>query len=356
MRWCQRLIFGVLLAVGSALANSAMASPGGPAIPDYVGSQTCQRCHNPEYQAWRGSHHELAMQPANERTVLGDFDDHRLSHFGVTTRFFRDGNAFMVTTEGPEGSPETYEVLYTFGVSPLQQYLVAFPGGRMQALSLAWDSRPQGEGGQRWFHIYPDEAIAPGDELHWTELSHNWNSMCADCHSTNLRKNYDATSRTFATTWSEVNVACEACHGPGGNHVDWASQKPGWQRHADTRGLAVQLDERAGVQWQMLPGSPNAPRSEPRTSQKEVDMCARCHARRSPISVGSEPGAAFLDHYLPTLLTEGMYHPDGQIDDEVYVYGSFVQSKMFAAGVTCSDCHEPHSLALRTPGNGVCLQ
>jgi len=323
---------------------------------DYVGGQTCRDCHAAEYSAWQGSHHDLAMQPASEETILGDFDNASLRHFGVTTSFYRKGGRFMVRTEGPDGQLQDYETKYTFGVVPLQQYLVEFPGGRMQALGLAWDSRPEAQGGQRWFSLYPDEEISHDDELHWTRPSHNWNSMCAECHSTHLEKNYDPVARIFSTTWSEVDVSCEACHGPGSDHVAWAGRKPGWEQLDAGKGLAITLDERKGIQWKVDPDTGKPVRSEARGSDREIEMCARCHARRSPISAGYVHGEPLLDHYLPQLLEEGMYYSDGQIDDEVYVYGSFIQSRMYHAGVTCSDCHEPHSSALRVPGNGVCLQ
>jgi len=322
----------------------------------YIGSETCADCHRAEYDSWQGSHHDLAMQLANPETVLGDFDKAEFVHFGVTSTFYREGDRFLVRTDGVDGSLQDFEISYTFGVHPLQQYLIEIPGGRLQALSIAWDARQQSVGGQRWFHLYPGERIPHDDLLHWTQPSQNWNNMCAECHSTGLQKNYDAAKRSFNTTWTEVNVACEACHGPGADHQVWAKRGEGWQQLQASRGLAVLLDERRGVHWQMDAGASIARRSQPRGSAREIETCARCHSRRSAVSSDYRHGEPLFDHYLPALLSEGLYHADGQIDDEVYVYGSFMQSKMNAVGVTCSDCHEPHSLALRTPGNGVCLQ
>jgi len=332
------------------------AVAGNTAPVEYVGRSVCAECHESQDSQWTGSHHDLAMQPATVETVLGNFDNASLTHFGVTTSFYKKDDRFMVRTEGPDGKLRDYLIKYTFGVEPLQQYLIEFPGGRLQALSLAWDTRPKEQGGQRWFHLYPDEKITHDDELHWTQPSQNWNSMCAECHSTRLEKNYDPVTRTFSTSWSEIDVSCEACHGPGSDHVAWAKRKPGWEKLKASKGLILQLDERSDVHWKINPETGNAARSKARSSDKEVEMCARCHSRRSPISSDYVHGEPLLDHYLPRLLDEGMYYADGQIDDEVYVYGSFIQSKMYHAGVTCSDCHEPHSLALRAPGNGVCLQ
>lgn len=348
---CLAFLAAILLLT---LVRAASAEP--VAVAAYVGTKACGECHAEQVQKWTGSHHDVAMQEVSEKTVLGNFGDVSFTHYGVTSTFYRVGERFMVRTEGATGELENFEIRYVFGVYPLQQYLIEFPGGRLQALGLAWDTRPKGEGGQRWFHLYPDEKIAYDDELHWTRPSQNWNSMCAECHSTNLQKNYDPATKTFATTSSEIDVACEACHGPGSNHVLWAENKSGWEKFGSDQGLALSLDERKGVSWTMDSETENAMRSTPRKSEKEIEMCARCHARRGPITDRYVHGDRFMDHYMPRRLDEGMYFADGQIDDEVYVYGSFLQSRMYQAGVTCSDCHEPHDLGLRALGNAVCLQ
>jgi tetratricopeptide (TPR) repeat protein len=309
-----------------------------------------------QFQAWQGSHHDLAMQRAIANSVLGDFDNASFRHGAVTSTFYRKDGRYLVRTDGPDGDLQDYQIKYTFGVYPLQQYLVELPGGRLQALSIAWDARPEAQGGQRWFHLYPEETITHDDVLHWTRPSQNWNSRCAACHSTNLEKHYDPATRTYDSQWSEINVSCESCHGPAADHVAWANREPGWEKLQETMGLRVQLDERDEVSWPINKDTGTATRSRARTTSKEIEVCAPCHARRSALTADYVPGDPLLDHYRPRLLEEGMYFPDGQIDEEVYVYGSFLQSRMYHAGVTCSDCHDPHSLKLRSPGNGVCLQ
>ncbi len=198
----------------SAPADAADAAPEA-VLASFVGAETCASCHKPEANAWRGSHHALAMQHATQATVLGDFNNASFEHFGQRSRFFRDGDKFLVETDGADGKLATFEIKFTFGVEPLQQYLVAFPDGRLQALPIAWDSRPKEQGGQRWMHLYPGEHIDSNDELHWTKISQNWNFMCASCHSTNLHKNFDAATDTFHTDYSELNVACEVLPRPG---------------------------------------------------------------------------------------------------------------------------------------------
>lgn len=320
--------------------------------PRFVGSAACRECHAPEYQAWQGSQHDRAMQHATASTVLGDFNDAVFRYAGVETRFFTRDGKFFVRTDGADGALADFEVKYTYGVYPLQQYLVEFPDGRVQALSITWNARPKTEGGQRWFHQYPNEKIDHRDELHWTKRAQNWNFMCADCHSTDVRKNYDAREDRFATAWAEINVGCEACHGPGSNHAALAREKPA----EAAKGLTVALDQRRGVTWAIDPATGNATRSRPKSGDAEIEVCAQCHARRAQIAEGYHAGRPFLDHYLPSLIAPPLYHVDGQQREEVYVWGSYLQSKMHAKGVTCSDCHEPHSQQIRAPGNAVCAQ
>jgi Tfp pilus assembly protein PilF len=293
------------------------------------------------------------MQTAEESTVLGDFTDTTFASHGVTSTFSRRGEKFFVRTDGPDGRLREYEVAYTFGVDPLQQYLVRFPGGRLQALGIAWDTRPATAGGQHWFHLYPNEPMAHDHPLHWTGRNQTWNYMCAECHSTNLRKNYRPADDTYDTTWEDIDVSCEVCHGPGSRHVELA-RAPG--ASPDTLGsdpgLALRF-ERA-TRWSIAPGTVTATRNRPYRSAVEIETCARCHARRSVIDDTYVHGRPLMDTHRPALLQEGLYQPDGQILEEVYEYGSFLQSRMYASGVSCSDCHDPHSLRLRAEGNAVC--
>jgi predicted CXXCH cytochrome family protein len=326
----------------------------------FVGGQVCSGCHTAETERWPSSHHALAMQKATETTVLGDFANARLEHLGVFTTFSRSGDKFMVNTEGPDGALRDYEIAYTFGVYPLQQYLIAFPGGRYQALGIAWDSRPKGQGGQRWFQLYPGQQLKPHDPLHWTGRDQTWNYQCADCHSTNLQKNYDLAANIYATSWTDLDVACEACHGPGSRHVAWASAhaaRGSYPRGTDAArmGLTNWLKPTDKGHWEMNPQTGIARRTE-KLASTELETCAACHSRRKVIAKSPRPGEPFLDGYLPALLEPGLYHADGQIDGEVYEYGSFLQSRMHAAGVTCSNCHDPHSAKLRAEGNALCAQ
>jgi tetratricopeptide (TPR) repeat protein len=237
----------------------------------------------------------------------------------------------MVATQGPGGEMDDFEITHTFGWFPLQQYLIPFPGGRLQTLPIAWDSRED-----RWFRVPPVEDLDPGDWLYWTNAAQNWNGMCAQCHSTNLDKNYDPQTDTYATTWSDIDVGCEACHGPGSLHVEWAEIPDIGRPAADDYRLVKQT---SGI-----------------TPREHVELCAPCHSRRASLADLEHTEDDFMDTFLPSLLEEGLYFADGQILDEVYVYGSFTQSKMFQRDVQCSDCHDVHSVKPVLEDNALCLQ
>ncbi len=302
------------------------------------------------------------MQPANPQTVLGDFANRSIEGPSGPIRFLQRDGKYFANTVGTQGKPEDFQVLYTFGVYPLQQYLVELPAGRLQVLPAAWDSRPRSNG-QRWFSLYPTDHFAPGTPLHWTARDQNWNFMCADCHSTQLRRNYDSPSNTYRTTWSEIDVACEACHGPGSRHVSLAAtaaakQKPGTQPDTHDSGLVVGLRASRTTQWGFWSADQKiaSPRGALADSAAQSESCFSCHARRQALTDAPAPGHPLLDDYLPQLIEPGVYRADGQIDAEDFEYGSFLQSKMHSNGVTCTNCHDAHSLKLRATGNALCTQ
>ena len=305
-----------------------------PDRPFYVGGETCIECHKIEYDLWLNSDHDRAMEIATNETVLGNFDDEVFISGGDTNRFFRQDGKFMVHTRGPEGMYDDFEITHTFGWWPLQQYLIPFEGGKMQTLDLTWDSRTN-----EWYDmseaVYAGEEIPPDDWLHWTNYGQNWNGMCADCHSTDLQKNFDPETWTFNTTWSDIDVNCEACHGPGSAHLDWAAL-PEMARPTNNN-TALVVNTRT------------------QTTRQYTDLCARCHLRRSSHGDFDHFGTDLLDHYIPQLTGEPYYHSDGQILEEDYVYGSFLQSKMFTNDIKCNDCHDAHSLQLVKTGNDLCL-
>ena len=312
------------------------ATPALAETPGFTGSAACGTCHEQQLDAWQGSHHGWALREPTAENVLGDFNDARFEHKGITSRFFRDGGRFLVETDGADGKLATFEIKYVVGVEPLQQYLVEIDGGRLQALDIAWDTEAK-----RWYHLYPNEDVAAGNGLHWTGSYKNWQARCAVCHQTDFRKNYDPKARTYQSTWSELTIGCEGCHGPGEAHVAWA------------QGARDQSIQSSGG---LTPHGLLRPEADGRQAV-EQNMCGPCHSRREAHGADSTlPTAPLGDHYNLMTLGDGLYFHDGQQDEEVYILGSFLQSKMHEKGVTCSNCHDPHSGGLVAEGNAVCTQ
>ncbi|PID70946.1 MAG: hypothetical protein CR985_02350 [Flavobacteriales bacterium] len=296
---------------------------------DYVGSKTCAECHAKAYKEWQGSDHDKAMEIATQTTVLAPFSGEQFTSNGVTSHFFKKDSSFYVNTEGPDGKYHDYKVIYTFGIKPLQQYLVQFPDGKYQALRTAWDVEKQ-----QFFDLYPDFKIVHSEWLHWSRGGLNWNTMCSDCHSTNVRKNYEENTGTFNTQYSIINVSCEACHGPGKDHVNEAKKLGDDYKNTSSHLFMTSQTD----------------------SKTLIDQCARCHMRREQFSKNYNHSGNLPDHYFPQLIEAPLYHADGQILDEVYVYTSFLQSKMYKHGVSCKDCHNSHSTKLKFTGNNLCTR
>jgi tetratricopeptide (TPR) repeat protein len=306
----------------------------------YVGRDSCVSCHQAQADLHYGSHHDRAMDVANEDTVLADFNEQELEHFGVVSKMYRHGQRWMVRTDGPNGEMTDFEVKYVFGYYPLQQYMVEIDRpenakpheiGRVQVLRESWDVEQK-----KWFYLMPpdvSEHLDPTDPLHWTGITQNWNSSCAYCHSTNVQKNFDPFTAQYRTTFSEINVSCEACHGPGSLHVELANRRSLFWDRNHHYGLAKLKTE---------------------SNQPQVETCAQCHSRRNFIANGFQPGCNYEDYFSLQLLTDPVYHLDGQQRNENFVYGSFIQSRMYHNGIKCSDCHDPHSIKLKHEGNQVC--
>ena len=328
-----RFLVLVMLAATPIFAAAAQSEL---PLPRYVGSENCVACHADAAEAWEGSHHAWAWTQPSEATVLGDFNGTVFEHKGTVTRFSRDNGDYIMETTEQDGTINRHIVHSVAGIEPLQQYLIETQTGRLQSHDVVWDIEKK-----RWYHLYPDQDLKPGEGLHWTGPYKNWNARCAECHATGFKKNYSPATRSYASIQSETGVSCEACHGPGEAHLAWAQQSGGidtgrW-RGVNESGFTIDFE--AG------------------SAETEIQLCAACHSRREPLTDGNPlPGTAYHDTYRLALLREGLYHPDGSIQDEVYVYGSFLQSKMYQRGVRCTDCHEPHTADLKADGNAVCTQ
>lgn len=331
-RMGNNAILGVLLVIWACGAPAIAQAQDGQSLA-YVGSDTCTDCHQDEAAAWAGSHHALAWTWPSPDTIVADFDGTSFEHDGMLARFRIEEDRYFVTVTEKDGVTTDYLIHSVAGIAPLQQYLLETGNGRLQSFDVVWDVE-QGD----WFHLYPDQDLPPDDGLHWTGPYKNWNARCAECHATGYERNYQLRSRAYDSQQAEIGVGCEACHGPGSAHLDWTKGMGLASGPVALSPYGFSMDFRAGT-------------------EETIQQCASCHARRESYEDGNPlPGSAFHQVYGLANLRQGLYHADGQILDEVYVYGSFLQSKMYDKGVGCLDCHDAHNAGLKAEGNALCAQ
>ncbi len=303
-----------------------------PPHPSFSSSD-CRDCHADVYKAWSGSHHALAHRPVDAQKDADAFAPGRdVTVNDIAYRLeWKDGNPSF--TERRNGAvTDAYTAEFVLGHTPLRQYVVPAGDGRYQAAELTFDPAKK-----EWFNVFGDERRQPGEWGHWRGRGMNWNSMCAHCHMTDYRKNYDPVRDTYATTWKEHGVGCAQCHSHlPGDHV-------AEQRRRQAAGQATPPAQPTTVDW-----------------KRAQETCAPCHARNELLTGELRSGTSYHDHFRLTLPTDAaVFYPDGQVRDEDFNYTSLLTSRMGGkAGVTCLDCHDPHSGATKLPvhNNAICLQ
>jgi hypothetical protein len=322
------LNLGLLLLL--AALNFAGAQSTAPTSNDfigYVGPESCKGCHPVEYQRWSQSAHGLAervLSPAKDGAAFTP--SRSIPHGNETTTFLKTNDQFEIVTLGVDSNRQPFRVERVIGNSPLVQFLTPFPGGRYQVHEASYDPKSN-----QWFYVYGNDVRNPGEYGHWTGRGMNWNSMCAECHNTRLKKNYDAATDSYHTTMAGMSVGCEACHGPMQKHLDWQKAHP-------------------------KPASPD-PTVVPLSPARLVGMCGSCHSRNTDLTGDFVPGESFYNHYsLETLDPAGRWYPDGQIKDEDYEFAPYLGSKMYQAGVTCIDCHTKDVTKPQLKGNDLCMK
>lgn len=314
--------------VESSAAVASVLLPEDQVHASYAGSESCKACHTAEYEKWKTSNHHFAERQVIEGMDHSAFSPEKNISHGTqtsTAKLDEKGLAQMITT-GPANTRQPYTIRRVIGHDPLRQFLVEGPGSRMQALELAFDPHKS-----EWFDVYGAEDRQPGEWGHWTGRGMNWNAQCASCHNTRLRKNYDPGSDTYRTTMAEQSVGCEACHGPMKEHVDWQGKKPA------------------------IGGKDPTVRKQ--TKEQMLANCGACHARRGELTGDLVPGDSFFDHFSLSIPDgSDLFYPDGQIHEEDYELTAFMGSKMHTAGVSCEDCHDPHTGKRLAEGNALCMR
>jgi tetratricopeptide (TPR) repeat protein len=283
------------------------------AASPYAGSAACAECHATQQQAWHPSLHRLAMLPASGDAPL-------TAPVGGDGALAQRDDGTRIMRAQALGHPDDVRVEWALGHKHVEQFVGPLKAGRLQALPIAWDVVHGA-----WFDLFTGDPRTPEDWGHWTNRGMNANAQCLFCHTTGYDKGYQPTTDTYDTTWTEIGVGCEACHGPGREHV-----------------AAMRADPPRPYTWKTD------------ESDRMLAACGACHARRVERAPWT-PGDVFLDRYEPELLDTDAYYPDGQVKEELYELVSFQMSRMYAEGVRCWDCHEPHTLKTRREGNALCL-
>jgi hypothetical protein len=327
-----RFAGGPALDAQQPLARLAQAPAAAEPTAGYTGSAACQRCHEPEYDSWRHTLHVQMTKPIAEARVLGDFGPGaRLDETGAGRSYVmaaRDGKYFITITRTGR-SAETFEINYTLGARRFQGYLSRLVDGRIYVLPVFWHNEAE-----RWVD-YKEITPIPNDPSH--DLRQIWNVTCVNCHATNLTRNFDVSTNTFATTWTEMGVGCEACHGPGQAHID------------DPEHLKIFTMKKV------------APR-------QIFDTCAYCHGNKNNVFFGFKAGDAYEDYALPFLISQPI--PDNDPQGEFWPDGrpsrfnrpqALTMTGCFRAGqATCTSCHRIHGnqnnhalkVAIDAPGGG----
>ena len=308
----------VVTPVAASVPTGPIMEEEAHAFAGYAGDAACKACHAAEFDKWASSHHGLAERPLNAALDKEAFDPAKsFTHGSQKSTAQGSGDAAQITTLGFGNQVVPYTVNRVIGHDPLRQFLVNGEAGRVHTMETTWDPNHH-----EWFNVYGNEDRKPGEWGHWTGRGMVWNTMCASCHNTRVRKNYDAAADTFHTTMAQMTVSCEACHGPMKTHV----------------------------------ANPKAALAKP-TKDQMLDTCAMCHARRSELTGDFKPGDNFFDHHFLAVPDHSdIFYPDGQIRDEDYEFSAFLGSRMHHAGVRCNDCHDPHTAKTILPGNNLCMR
>jgi len=326
------LVVIVMAAISMLIVNGCIPKKVDISKPaNYVGSEKCKECHVEIYNGWRSTFHPYKFQDVSPEVVVGNFmKNNILTVKGYITRMSRDVDDFFVTTIGPDNKEHTYKIKYVIGSFWKQRYVTEFPSGALHILPVQWNVKTQ-----EWVDYHGLDKYKPGDGKYWSDKQRTYQFKCTGCHNTNSQINYDEATDTFKTIWTEKGIGCEACHGPGSNHII-----------ADIPDKSTTVINPAKI-------------PDPR---RAAMVCGSCHTRgnsadgRFEYPAGYKPGGQlnFLFDEKP-----GVY-PDGSPKEHHQQYNDWELGEHAVAGVMCWHCHDPHAKGkanknqLKLPGSVLC--
>jgi predicted CXXCH cytochrome family protein len=329
-------VFVLILATWSCSAKSehkerAPATEISVANAEYVGSEKCKACHWREHDSWKHTLHSKFLQRADDTTVIADFERNntlsvtvtgeapKLAGMEATTTMHKKGDKYYVTTTGPDWESHDYEITNVIGINLRQNYLTKFPNGELHVLPVEWDASTG-----KWLDFYGLETNYPGDGNYWSDSARLWQFKCGSCHATGLKTGYDPETNSFSTTWVDLGIGCEACHGPGSNHIKAAKEI--FDKEKET------IVNPAKLPWRL-----------------RAMVCGQCHnwgystAEISPTRDGFPKRYAYAYGYLPGK-SLNLYYVENPEDDRKHhqQYNEWQASAHSGAGIMCTTCHGVH--------------
>jgi Tfp pilus assembly protein PilF len=318
----KRLAISLWIALGLmglAVLAAVLLYFSSPASEGLAGSSSCRECHQQFYELWSTSHHGLAMQP-----YTTEFASHKLTTSQTPVRIGKNTylpcigiNEGWIIERKPDGQTR-HRIAHVMGGRNVYYFLTPMERGRLQTLPVAYDVRAR-----EWFdtaasgvrHFPGTESDAP---LHWTDPAYTFNTSCYSCHVSQLAKNYDLTTDTYRTRWAEPGINCEACHGPGQEHVNVCRSTKADQVPEDLRIISTKS-----------------------FSVEQINaMCNSCHAKMSPVSTSFEPSDRFFDHFDLITLEHPDFYPDGRDLGENYTMTTWLMSPCVKSEqLDCTHCH-----------------
>jgi tetratricopeptide (TPR) repeat protein len=318
------LLLPMLLANGIAFSQPPPGSHVGDnaALPEALaagvtGSVGCRECHERFYQLWSTSFHGLAMQAFTQKLAKEKLTEPAGDLAAGELRYRADigGETAWVVEQGPKGERK-YRIDYAVGGKNVFYFLTPLERGRLQVLPVAYDVRKK-----EWFpttasHLRPFSDNAPA--LPWTDPLYTFNTSCHGCHVSQVSVNYDLSTDSYRTTWTEPGINCETCHNPGGEHVRAARETPKGEPLKDSKIIVTKTF----------------------TVDQHNSTCGPCHAKMSPVSPVFTPGERFYDHYDLAALEDPDFYPDGRDLGENYTYTRWRMSPCVKSGkLSCLHCH-----------------
>ncbi|ADO74185.1 cytochrome c3 family protein [Stigmatella aurantiaca] len=331
------LVLATLVGLALRATAAEVAVPVPLAPVGYAGSSACQACHPEHSESWRRTFHRTMTQEATATSVVGDFNRASFTYAGITSRFLREGEHFVIETLDGQGRLRRQTVARTVGSRRVQQYLVR-EGDRYIRLPLAWNIEDR-----RWFHLTGGFLDPDGTDFNTHRAI--WDANCIFCHNVKARPGYDWNRARFDSQVAELGIACEACHGPGTEHAARNTQP--------LRRYFLHYSDKAD------PSIVNPSRLNP---LQQVQICGHCHGQRLPEPIGrirqflsegdpytaGENLSAYTqplqrDSHLAGVEVTLRFWKDGTPRLSAYEYQGLLMSKDFQrGGLTCQHCHSMH--------------